>query len=171
MKTFKNCSPFLIFRQPVFSSNKLKSRRCLLLLLTSLLSFSISATEVNGVNTDTYVLNSCNAFKVSGDNNKTWPCVTYIKGFFNGLLNVGHSNAAKIEQQRKKPTTLVERAYANRVGKLSNRKPMHLSCMTVDELKEVILNGLADGTTREFHTMKQLNGFLINALSNACSSK
>lgn len=138
-------------------------------LLTSALSFSSAATEVSKVETDKYLLNSCNAFKNSTDNGKTLPCVMYLKGFFNGLLNAGHSDVLKIDENTKKSSTLVERAYANRVGKIAPRKPLSHSCITVDELKVLITNMLSDKSTSDFTSVKQLNSFLIKTLKTACS--
>ena len=87
MKHRKNRSIFLIVTQSAFITSRAKVRCFAIVLLTSLLSFSSLATELNGVNTDKYLLSSCNAFHTTHDNAKTLPCVMYIKGFFNGLLN------------------------------------------------------------------------------------
>ena len=170
MKARENCSLFWVVLHSVFLSKNSKIRSLFFLLLTSFFSVSALATEVNGVNTDKYLLSSCNAFKAGTENNKTLPCYIYIKGFFNGLLNAGNPDVAKIDERKKKPSTLVERAYANRVGKMSNRKPLRHSCITVEALKAVILDSLSDDSTRTFLSVKQLNAFLIKALTTACSS-
>lgn len=169
MKSCKNCTLFLTLLQSVFQTKKLKSRSVIIALLTSVLSFSSVATQVNGVDTDKYLLNSCNAFKATSDNDKTLPCIMYIKGFFNGLLNAGNSAVSKIDEKNKKPSTLVERAYANRVGKIAPRKPLSHSCITVDELKVLILESLSDDSASTFLSVKQLNSFLIETLTTACS--
>jgi hypothetical protein len=169
MKLRKNRSLLLIVIQSAFIASRVIVRNFTIVLLTSVLSFSSLATEVNGVNTDKYLLNSCNAFKTTTDNDKTLPCIMYIKGFFNGLLNAGNSDVSKIDEKNKKPSTLVERAYANRVGTKAQRKPISDSCITVDELKVIILENLSDDSVRTFLSVKQLNYFLIEALTTACS--
>jgi hypothetical protein len=170
MKHRKNRSIFLIVTQSAFITSRAKVRCFAIVLLTSLLSFSSLATEVNGVNTDKYLLSSCNAFHTTHDNAKTLPCVMYIKGFFNGLLNAGNASVSNIEENNKETSTLVERAYANRVGQLAHRKPLSHSCITVDELKVLIIESLSNDLTSSFISVKQLNSFLINTLTTACSS-
>ncbi len=169
MKNRKNGSLFLAILQLDFLSNKLNNRSFTIVLLISLLSFPALATDVNRVDTDKYVISSCNAFKMHTNNDKTLPCIAYIKGFFNGMLNAGNPNVAKIDERKKKPSTLVERAYANRVGKIAERKPLSYSCITVDEFKAVILENLSDDSANTFVSVKQLNAFLIKALTTACS--
>lgn len=169
MKSFKNHTLFLALLQSAFQTKRLKSRSYTIVLLTAVLSFSSNATEVNGVDTDKYLLSSCNAVKSTNDNDKTLPCIMYIKGFFNGLLNAGNPDVAKIEKTNKKTSTLVERAYANRVGRKAQGKPLTQSCITVDELKNLILEGLSDDSLGTFTSVKQLNSFLIRALTTACS--
>lgn len=136
----------------------------------SVLSFYSVATEVNSINTDKYLLSSCNAFKTTTDNDKTLPCVMYIKGYFNGLLNAGNENVSKIDETMIKTSTLVERAYANRVGKSGQRKPLSHSCITVDELKVHIIERLSDTSATNLFSVNQLNSFLNKTLSTACSS-
>lgn len=170
MKYCKNRSLFSIVIGSVFVTSGATVRSFAIVLLTSFLSFSSVATEVNGVNTDKYLLSSCNAFQATHDNTKTLPCVMYIKGFFNGLLNAGNVNVSNIEENNKETSTLVERAYANRVGQLAQRKPLSHSCITVDELKELIIESLSDDLTSSFISVKQLNSFLLNTLTTACSS-
>jgi hypothetical protein len=167
MKSGKNRSSFLSVIQLVRIS-RLNIRSFIIVLLTSVLSVSSLATEVNGVDTDKYLLRSCNAFKSPADNYKTFPCVMYIKGFYNGLLNADSSDTSKIFLNNKMPSTLVERAYANRVGKKAQRKSLSHSCITVDELKIIILESLSDDST-SFISVQQFNTFLINALTTACS--
>ncbi len=170
MKPRKNRTLFLAILQSAFITSRPKVRTCTIVLLSSILSFSSVATEVNGVNTDKYLLSSCNAFQTTTDNTKTLPCVMYIKGFFNGLLNAGNEHVSIIDQKIEEPSTLVERAYANRVGKLAQRKPLSHSCITVDELKELILENLSNDSASTFLSVKQLNSFLIHTLTTACSS-
>jgi hypothetical protein len=170
MKPRKNRSRFLIVSQSAFITSRAIVSSFTIVLLTSVLSFSSVATEVNGVNTDKYLLSSCNAFKTTTDNDKTLHCIMYIKGFFNGLLNAGNSDVSKIDEKNKKPSTLVERAYANRVGTKAQRKPISNSCITVDELKMIILENLSDDSVRTFLSVKQFNSFLIETLTTACSS-
>lgn len=169
MKYRKNSSLLLALFQSIFKTKRLKSYSFTIVLLTSVLSFSSVATEVNGVNTDDYLLSSCNAFKMTKDNDKTFPCIMYIKGFFNGLLNAGNWTVSKIEEKSKKPSTLVERAYANRVGRLTKGKPLSQSCITVDELKVLIIDSLSDDSASNFTSVNQLNSFLIKTLTAACS--
>ena len=169
MKHRKSRSLFLIVIQSAFITSRVKVRRFAIVLFTSLLSFSSIATEVNGINTDKYLLSSCNAFQATHDNVKTLPCVMYIKGFFNGLLNAGNENVSKIDEKNNEPSTLVERAYANRVGQLAQRRPLSHSCITVDELKELIIESLSNDSASSFLSVKQLNSFLINTLTTACS--
>ena len=169
MKLCKSRSLFLIVIQSACITSRAKFRRFAIVLLTSFLSFSSVATEVNGINTDKYLLSSCNAFQTTHDNAKTLPCVMYIKGFFNGLLNAGNASISNIEENNKEPSTLVERAYANRVGQLAQRKPLSHSCITVDELKELIIESLSNDSVSSFLSVKQLNSFLINTLTTACS--
>lgn len=169
MKTCKDRSLFLVLLQSVFQTKRLRSHSITIVLLTSVLSFSSLATQVNGVDTDKYLLSSCNAFKTANDNDKTLPCIMYVKGFFNGLLNAGHSDVSKIDEKNKKPSTLVERAYSNRVGKIAKRKPLSHSCITVDELKVLILERFSDDSTSNFISVKQLNSVLIDTLTKACS--
>ena len=169
MKLCKSRSLFLIVIQSACITSRAKFRRFAIVLLTSFLSFSSVATEVNGINTDKYLLSSCNAFQATHDNAKTLPCVMYIKGFFNGLLNAGNASVSNIEENNNEPSTLVERAYANRVGQLAQRKPLNHSCITVDELKVIIIESLSDNLTSSFLSVKQLNSFLINTLTTACS--
>lgn len=169
MKHRKSRSLFLIVIQSAFITSRVKVRRFAIVLFTSLLSFSSIATEVNGINTDKYLLSSCNAFQTTHDNVKTLPCVMYIKGFFNGLLNAGNENVSKIDEKNNEPSTLVERAYANRVGQLAQRRPLSHSCITVDELKELIIESLSNDSASSFLSVKQLNSFLINTLTTACS--
>jgi len=161
MKHRKNRSIFLIVTQSAFITSRAKVRCFAIVLLTSLLSFSSLATEVNGVNTDKYLLSSCNAFHTTHDNANTLPCVMYIKG---------NSSVSNIEENNKETSTLVERAYANRVGQLAQRKPLSHSCITVDELKVLIIESLSNDLTSLFLSVKQLNSFLINTLTTACSS-
>lgn len=168
MKLCKRRSLFLIVIQSACITSRAKFRRFAIVLLTSFLSFSSVATEVNGINTDKYLLSSCNAFQTTHDNAKTLPCVMYIKGFFNGLLNAGNASVSNIEENNKEPSTLVERAYANRVGQLAQRKPLSHSCITVDELKELIIESLSNDSASSFLSVKQLNSFLINTLTTAC---
>lgn len=169
MKPRKNRSLFLIVIQSTFITSRAKVRSFTIVLLTSVLSFATVA-EVNGVDTDKYLLSSCNAFKTTTDNDKTLQCIMYIKGFCNGLLNAGNSDVSKIDEKNKKPSTLVERAYVNRVGTKSQRKPISDSCITVDELQVLILESLSDDSVRTFLSVKQLNSFLIETLTTACSS-
>tara|TARA_R110002167_G_scaffold19_1_gene101 strand:- start:8012 stop:8533 length:522 start_codon:yes stop_codon:yes gene_type:complete len=170
MKHRKSRSLILIVIQSAFITSRAKVRSFGIVLLTSLLSFSSLATEVNGINTDKYLLNSCNAFQTTTDNAKTLPCVMYIKGFFNGLLNAGNENVSLIDENIKEPSTLVERAYANRVGNLAQRKPLSHSCITVDELKELIIESLSNDSASTFLSVKQLNSLLMHTLTTACSS-
>ena len=170
MKHGKSRSLYLVILQSVPKTKRLKIRSFTILLLTSVLSFTSLATEVNGVDTDKYLLSSCNVFKTNADNDKTLPCVMYIKGFFNGLLNAGNPDVAKIDENNKKPSTFVERAYASRVGKKSQRTPLSHSCITVDELKDDLLDRLSDDSASTFVSVKELNSFLLKALKTACSS-
>ncbi len=155
--------------QSVFQTKRLKSHSFTIVLLTTVLSFSSNATEMSKAETDKYLLSSCNAVKTTNDNEKTLPCILYIKGFFNGLLNAGNSDVAKIEKKSKKTSSLVERAYANRVGRRAQSTPLTEYCISVDELKVRILEGLSDDSLATFTSLEQLNSFLITELTTACS--
>lgn len=141
--------------------------------MTSLLSFTAVtsvAGEVNGVDMDQYLLNSCNAFKANKNNIKTLPCITYIKGFFNGVLDADKTDVLRAEGDNQDASTFVERAYATRVGKRSERKSLNYSCFTVEELKTRIFADLADDSLNPIRSVKELNTRLVNILRSACST-
>lgn len=169
MTLYKIHSLLLAVVHSVFLTNRLKINSLIIVIMTSLPSLTSAAGEVNSGDMDQYLLNSCNAFKTD-TNNKALPCILYIKGFFNGLLNAGNSNISNIDEKNKKPSTLIERAYANRVGKIAERKPLSHSCITVDELKVLIIESLSDDSASTFLSVKQFNSFMIKTLTTACSS-
>ncbi|WP_162272300.1 hypothetical protein [Thalassotalea crassostreae] len=148
---------------------RLKNTSFIVVLLTSILSFSSSANQTHSINIDDHLLISCNAFKSSSDIEKTLPCIIYIKGFFNGLINADNSKVVNIEYNAQKPSTIVERAYANRVGSRLKRKPKIHSCLPVDEVRDLIISRLSDKNAKTYVSVKQLNAFLINSLTASCS--
>ena len=165
----KNYSSFLSILRSVVSNSRLKNASYILVLLASFFSFSSSANQSSSINVDDHLLISCNAFKTSTDIEKTLPCIIYIKGFFNGLINADNSNVVNIEYNARKPSTIVERAYANRVGSRLANKPKINSCLPVDEVKDLIISRLSDTSAKTYASVKQLNAFLINSLTAACS--
>lgn len=168
--TFYKIRTFLFINaQFNFSSNLLKKNVFIISLLAMLLSFSVRAGDVN--DKELYIVNSCNTYKNDIDSPDTLACAIYIRGFFYGVLNAGNTDVLKLERESKSSSSFVQRAYANRVGKKTERRSVNYSCLTVDKLKDNIISKLSDDSLENFNSIKQVNALLVNTLIAACSDE
>lgn len=169
MKYYKKHSLPIAVVRSFLMTRKQRFSQAIIALMASFLLAPSMADEVSELDKDHYVINSCHAFKTNRDNAKTLPCSIYIRGFFYGVLSTNNSDFLKMEDANNKTSTLVERAYANRVGKRGERKSLNYSCLTVDQLKVRIFDNLSNHSRNPFESIEQLNAFLIKNLVSACS--
>ncbi|MDG1731934.1 MAG: hypothetical protein P8M49_14250 [Thalassotalea sp.] len=167
MTRYKKSSFLLNSTNSAIKSNSMKNMSLSLVLVATMLSMPALAEQVS--DKEEYIIKSCNSYKEGADETKTLACGIYIRGFFYGVLNSGNTDVLKIEKNSKSSSSFVERAYANRVGRKPERKPLAGSCLTVEQLKEKIVNNLSDASLATFGSINQVNTFLINTLTAACS--
>lgn len=169
MTLYKKCSFLLSSTLSVVKYNSMKNNSLTLVLMAAMFSTPALAEQVN--DKEQHIIKSCNSYKDGADETKTLVCGIYIRGFFYGVLNSGNTDVLKIEKNSKSSSSFVERAYANRVGRKPERTPVNYSCLTVEQLKEKIVNNLSDDSRATFASINQVNTFLVNTLTAACSSE
>lgn len=161
--------------QPCTLMNRLSRSSLLLLLMTTVLSISSSAKEVDSLYKAHNLLSSCNALKAATKHAETVPCLNYIEGFLNGILNANSLGVVTKLENNQKSATLVERAYVNRVSNktrnMTATAPVNYSCLSISEQKKLIIENLSDNTLSSNHSLEQLNDRLVHVLKTTCTTE
>jgi hypothetical protein len=173
MKLYKKCSLSIANFQSFLIISRLKNRSLIIVMMMSFLSISSSAKAVDILDKEQNILSSCNAFKTPTNNAKTLPCMNYIEGFLNGILNANNTDVATLLEDNQKSATLVERAYANRAGNKTQRnsKSIDYACLSMDKYKKHIIENLSNSSLSTIHSLKQLNARLVHVLKIACDAE
>ncbi len=152
----------------------LKSSSLVVVLMMPLLSISSSAKGLDRLDREQNILSSCNAFKMAENDADVLPCINFIEGFLNGVLNAKHTGVATVLEDNQTAGTLVERAYTNRVGNKarsrSEPKAINDACLSMDKSRNLIVENLSNHSLSTIHSLKQLNARLVHVLKTACST-
>jgi hypothetical protein len=155
--------------------NKLKINSLIAVIIMLSISLSLSANDTNYLDHEQNLLSSCNAFDTTTKNPKTSPCINYIEGFLNGVLNANSTEITTFLENNQKSATLIERAYANRVGSKTRNSSEHntvnYACLSMDESRKLVIENLSDNSLSSIHSLKQLNARLVHVLKIACATE
>ncbi|XPF93562.1 hypothetical protein ACM9HF_16270 [Colwellia sp. RE-S-Sl-9] len=173
MTLYKKRSLSFVNLQSFPIMSRLKSSSLVVAIMMLFLPISSLANEGDKLNKEQNLLSSCHAFKTATNNTQTLPCINYIEGFLNGVLNANNSNVEILLEDNNKSDTLVERAYANRVGNKArtNSKPIDYACLSMEKSKKYIIENLSNSSLSTIHTLEQLNARLVYILETSCSAE
>jgi len=125
-----------------------------LLIIISILSFSVSAAEKNEANEDQLLLTSCQALTTAPDQQSAKSCIHFIKGFVAAARAI---DSSLIDKQSKKKYT----PYRTK-GRVTTR--FMYFCVPVDEPDASFIKKVSSQLPQRIDTLKLLRDRILNIL-------
>lgn len=126
-----------------------------LLIVASILSFSVFAAEKNEPEEDQLLLASCQALMTTPDQQSAKPCIYFIKGF---VATARAIDSSLIDKQSKKKYT-----HYRTKGRMSATRFMHF-CVPVNESDASLTKTVSSQLPAGISTQKLLRDMILNIL-------